>query len=103
MTNRFEAHLDPMPGGGYRVFLRFAKDGEPKPLLERDDKPSLFPTKTAALEECVATLLRYLNGNLRSESMAGEGIDPNGLFPSLKPVRRNGRVIPVSTNKRVRV
>jgi len=102
MTNRFDAYPEPLAGGCYRVMLRFAKDGEPKPLLERGDTPRIFQTEKEAWKASTESLVAYMNGNLRSEIMADQTTPADALFPSLKPIRRNGRVIPVTTNKRAR-
>jgi len=36
--NMFSAYTQPVPGG-YRVMLRFSKDGHPKPVMDAGDKP----------------------------------------------------------------
>lgn len=51
---------------GFVVMLRFAKDGEAKPLLERGEKPRIFPTEKEAWKASTAALIGYLNGSLTS-------------------------------------
>lgn len=79
---------------GFVVMLRFAKDGEAKPLLERGEKPRIFPTEKEALSECVTTLLRYMNGNYRCESMVAE-TPMQRADRAFKPIYRKGRKIEV--------
>ena len=101
MTNQFQAFPESVPGG-YRIMLRFPKDGQPKPVLSAPGCPQIVQTKAEAWEECTRHILKWMNGNLRSESMAGEVCKADLLFPGLKPIRRNGRVIPVTSSKRAR-
>lgn len=59
--NEFSAYPQPVPGG-YRVMMRFAKDGKPKPLMAPGDKPEIFQTERDAWQECCRHLLKYMNG-----------------------------------------
>ena len=94
--NRFDAYPEPVPGGSYRIMLRFPKDGQAKPVLSGPEQPHIVPTKAEAWEECTRHILKWMNGNYRSESM-GEDVSPaDALFSSLKPIYRKGRQITVS-------
>ena len=92
--NCFDAYPDPIPGG-YRIMLRFAEDGQPEPLLIKGGQPAIFNTKAEAWEACTASLLRYFNGSLTST-----GHKITSAKSEAEAIFKNGRRIPVETNRR---
>ncbi|WP_141683636.1 hypothetical protein [Rhizobium sp. AC27/96] len=68
--NEFAGFTRPVPGGHWAM-LRFARDGQPKPLMN-GDKPFVFPTEVEALRAVNCHLLAYFNGHLvRSGEIIG--------------------------------
>lgn len=61
--NEFAGFTRPVPGGHWAM-LRFARDGQPKPLMD-GDKPFVFPTEIEALRAVNRHLLAYFNGDYR--------------------------------------
>ncbi|MDH0126657.1 hypothetical protein N7376_22025 [Brucella intermedia GD04153] len=86
---------------GYYVMLRFARDGRPKPVMGEGDKPIIYPTKLEATERALQDLLAYMNTEyLRcGETASAARTEAEKLFPTLQPIRKNGKVIEV-TRKR---
>ncbi|MBB3144911.1 hypothetical protein FHS21_001312 [Phyllobacterium trifolii] len=60
--NRYSAYSQPVPGG-WRVMLRFSKDGHPKPVMGEGDKPEVFPSELLAQQAITKHLLAYFNGD----------------------------------------
>ena len=58
--NHFAAYVQEIPRG-YRVMVRFAQHGHPKPVMDKGDKPKVFQTKLEATEEALKHLLAYMN------------------------------------------
>lgn len=98
--NCFAAYLKEVPMG-YYVMLRFARDGRPKPVMGEGDKPIIYPTKLEATERALQDLLAYMNTEyLRcGETASAARTEAEKLFPTLQPIRKNGKVIEV-TRKR---
>jgi len=98
--NHFAAYAQPVPMG-YRVMIRFAQHGRPKPVMDKGDKPKVFQTKLEATEEALRHLLAYMNTEyLRCGEFASTAKnEAEALFPSLKPIRKNGKVIPVERKR----
>jgi hypothetical protein len=89
--NQFEA-APKCTASGWIVLIRFAKDGEAKPLLERGEKPRIFPTEKEAWKASTESLVAYLNGSLTStgcKTTAAKAAAEK-LF-----IRQKGRVIPI--------
>lgn len=94
--NEFAAYPQAVPGG-YRVMMRFAKDGKPKPLLTGGERSHIFSTREDALEACTKHLLAYMNGNYRRD---GERMERYASADALfKPVFRKGRKIEVERRR----
>lgn len=95
--NEFSGFTRPVPGGHWAM-LRFARDGQPKPLMD-GDKPFVFPSEVEALRAVNRHLLAYFNGAYRRD---GAKIDAKcraeKLF-NLKPIRSKGKVIPVERRR----
>lgn len=98
--NCFAAYTREVPGG-FWVMLRFARDGRPKPVMGEGDKPIIYPTKLEATEQAMKHLLAYMNSEyLRcGETASAAHSAGDNLFPTLKPIRKNGRVIQVSRKR----
>lgn len=76
-------------GGGWWGMLRFAKDGQPNPIMGPEDKPHVFPTELEALRAVNAHLLRYFNGNYRRDGAKAERFAAaDAMFPGLRTGRR---------------
>lgn len=99
--NHFAAYTQQVPGG-FWVMLRFARDGRPKPVMGEGDKPIIYPTKLEATERALQDLLAYMNSEyLRcGETASTAKSKAEALFPTLKPIRKNGKVIPVERKVR---
>ncbi|QRY69190.1 hypothetical protein JVX98_13295 [Ensifer sp. PDNC004] len=83
--NEFAGYTKPVPGGHWGM-LRFAKDGQPNPIMGPEDKPMVFPTELEALRAVNAHLLRYFNGTyLRCGVKAERHAKAESLFPTLRP------------------
>lgn len=98
--NHFAAYTQQVPTG-YRVMLRFAHHGRPNPVMDKGDKPKVFPTKLEATEEALRHLLAYMNTEyLRCGETASAALtEAEKLFPSLQPIRKNGKVIQVERKR----
>lgn len=96
MTNQFEA-APRSTSSGWIVLIRFAKDGEAKPLLERGEKPRIFPTEKEAWKASTEALCSYLNGSLTSS-----GFKTTALKEAAEKhfIRQRGKVIPVELSNR---
>jgi hypothetical protein len=97
-VNEFSAYPQPVPGG-YRVMLRFAKDGKPKPLMCAEDRPHIFPTEGQAWAACTHHLLAYMNGHFRRDGAVIEAKSKADALFNLKPIRTKGRVIAVERRR----
>lgn len=99
--NHFAAYTRQVPTGWW-VMVRFARDGRPKPIMETGNKPKVFPTELKATQEALRHVLAYFNGEyLRYGEKASVAIsEAEKLFPDLKPIRKNGKVIPVERKRR---
>jgi hypothetical protein len=96
--NEFAGYTKAVPGGHWAM-LRFARDGKPKPIMGKGDKPEVFPTELEALRAVNRHLLRYFNGEyLRDGAKAERFAAADALF-SLRPIRKNGRVIPIERRR----
>nr|WP_278374583.1 hypothetical protein [Brucella anthropi] len=98
--NHFSAYVREVPGG-YWAMLRFARDGKPKPIMGEGDKPIIYPTKLEATERALQDLLAYMNTEyLRcGETASAARTEAEKLFPSLQPIRKNGKVIQVERKR----
>lgn len=97
--NEFAGYTRPVPGGHWGM-LRFARDGQPKPIMGEGGAPVVFPTEIEALRAVNRHLLRYFNGEyLRDGAKAERYAAADSLF-NLRPIRKNGKVIEVSSNRR---
>ncbi|WP_313026857.1 hypothetical protein [Brucella sp.] len=68
---------------------RMPRDGRPKPILGKGAKPIIYPSKDAALEAAVASLLKYLNGDYKrgGEVILSHRKKAEALF---KPAEKQG-------------
>ena len=102
--------------GGWVAMVRFARDGELKPILEKTDKPRRDPSELLATKAALSPALAYFNGHLvASREIAGPKVsaieDANSVFKAgvfadgAKIVRlndrliRKGKVIPVERGR----
>lgn len=99
--NNFAAYLREVHGGWW-VMLRFARDGRPKPVMGEGDKPIVYRSKLEATERALQDLLAYMNTEyLRcGETASAARTEAEKLFPSLQPIRKNGKVIEVTRKRR---
>ncbi len=98
--NMFAAYTQTVPGG-YRVMLRFSKDGNPKPIMDVGDKPLVVPTKLEATQTALAHLLDYLNGDYQR---CGERL-PTAVSEAEKQfgaIFMKGRAIPIERKERAK-
>ncbi|MFD1199560.1 hypothetical protein ACFQ3K_14735 [Brucella gallinifaecis] len=98
--NHFAAYVQKVPRG-YRVMVRFAQHGRPNPILCKGGAPIVYPTKLEATEEALKHLLAYMNNEyLRvGETASSARTEAEKLFPSLQPIRKNGKVIQVERKR----
>lgn len=71
--NRYSAYPHRVPGmATWWAMLRVCRDAHPSPILDRDGKPKVFPTKGEAAEECLKHLVAFMNGRpIRGEQFEG--------------------------------
>lgn len=62
--NEYSGYTRPVPGG-FWAMLRFAKDGQPKPIMGRGEKPVIFPTELEATKAVLKATFAYFNGDYR--------------------------------------
>lgn len=75
--NRYAAY--PLKRGlGWWVMLRFARDGKPRPVMDKGDKPKSFDTAGEAWEEAAKHLLAFMNGH----EIRGERFDGSSSYRS---------------------
>jgi len=61
--NRYSAYPHRVPGHRtWWAMIRVCRDAHPSPILDRDGKPKVFPTKGEAAEECLKHLVNFMNG-----------------------------------------
>lgn len=59
-------------GFGWWAMIRLAKDGKPRPVMEKGDKPKVFNSPGEAWEEIAKHLLAFMNGHeIRGERFDG--------------------------------
>jgi hypothetical protein len=93
--NEFAGYTRPVPGGHWAM-LRFARDGKPKPIMGKGEKPHVFPTEVEALRAVNRHLLAYFNGDYqRSGEKLQATSKADALFPELRPIFRKGKKISV--------
>ncbi len=96
--NEFAGYTKTVPGGHWGM-LRFARDGQPKPIMGEGGAPVVFPTEIEALRAVNRHLLKYFNGEyLRDGAKAERFAAADKLF-SLKPIRKGGKVIEVERRR----
>lgn len=96
--NEYAGYAHPVPSGWWAM-LRFARDGKPKPIMGKGDKPEVFPTELEALRAVNRHLLRYFNGEyLRDGAKAERFAAADALF-NLRPIRKNGKVVPIERRR----
>ena len=103
--NTFTAYTQPVPGG-FRAMVRFARDGKPKPIMETEYRPKVYPTELEATKDALVHVLRYFNGIGNHEfRRAGETLqaaDADSHF-NLKPfIRQKGKSKRVIVERKVR-
>ena len=76
--------------GGHYAMLRFAENGQTKPVMGPKGTPMLFPTELEAQKAVTDHLLKYFNGSLRRD---GETI--TSARDAAERLFRKGRTIPV--------
>lgn len=91
--NEYSGYTRPVPGGHWAM-LRFAKDGQPKPIMGRGQKPVVFPTELEATKAVLKATFAYFNGDYRRDGVTITAVSKaDATFPDLKPLYRNGRKI----------
>lgn len=93
--NCFAAYPRPLPGGGFWAMIRLARDARPKPIMDKGERPVIYPTELEAQKACTKHLLAYFNGDLRRDgkTISARLSAAEALFPGLtKPtlVRQKG-------------
>ncbi|MEI4482211.1 MULTISPECIES: hypothetical protein [unclassified Phyllobacterium] len=95
--NEFSAYTQPVPGG-WRVMLRFSKDGHPKPVMDVGNKPLVLPCKLEATETAIKHLLAYMNGDYQrcGVTLSTAISEAEALF---KPILRKAGRKPVQVER----
>ncbi|MDQ0320028.1 hypothetical protein QO002_002166 [Pararhizobium capsulatum DSM 1112] len=62
--NEYSGYTRPVPGG-FWAMLRFAKDGQPKPLMGGGARPVVFPTELEATKAVLKATFAYFNGDYK--------------------------------------
>lgn len=71
MTNQYAAYVQEVPGG-YRAMIRVCREAKPNPLMEKGEKPKVYPTKDEALTELLSHVVSFMNGRpIRGEQFNG--------------------------------
>jgi hypothetical protein len=89
-------------GRGKRWFamLRLARDGEPKPLLNKGGSPVVFVDELSATKAALEHVLAYFNGHLvSSRDIAGGNIRIAKFQKAERLLFKKGRAIKVENAK----
>ena len=81
--------------GGWHAMLRLARDGAPKPLLDKGGDPRLFPDELAATKAVLLHVLAYFNGHLVSSGEIAGGSLKAARLASADKLFRKGKVVEV--------
>lgn len=102
--NKFDAYTSPVTGGGFHAMLRLASDAEPKPVMDKLGRPTVFEQESEALRSILWHLVRYINGHLvRDGEIAGTVLnDAEAHFNPVVRQKGKTRVISVSYKGRGR-
>ena len=87
MTNKYAAYVQEVPGG-YRAMIRVCREAKPNPVMDKGDKPKIYPTRAAALTELLSHVISFMNGRpIRGEHFNDEPVisDADAAFPGLQP------------------
>lgn len=82
--------------GGWHAMLRLARDGEPKPLLDKGGEPQIFPTELAATKAALSHVLAYFNGRLVSSGEIAGGSLKAARIAGAEKLFRKGKAIEVA-------
>ncbi|QIO64808.1 hypothetical protein [Rhizobium leguminosarum] len=94
--NEFDGYAHPLRGGGWRAMLRFARDAEAKPLLNRGGDPMRFEDELTATKAALRHVLAYFNGNLVSSGeIAGGTIHLARRERAERLFRKGGKIVEV--------
>ncbi len=86
--------------GGWWAMLRFARDGECKPLLGSGGEPILYTDELTATKAALRHVLAYFNGHLVSSiEIAGADVQALKFENANRLLFRKGKVIPVQRMK----
>lgn len=99
--NHFAAYIQGVPNG-YRVMVRFAQHGRPNPVLNKGGTPIIFRTELEATQQALKHVLAYFNGDYlrHGETASSAKSEAEKLFPDLKPIRKNGKIVHVERKRR---
>lgn len=75
--------------------LRLARDGAPKPLLDKGGEPQIFPTELAATKAALSHVLAYFNGHLVSSGEIAGGSMKDARIARAEKLFRKGKAIEV--------
>lgn len=95
--NEYSGYTVPVIGGHWAM-LRFAKDGQPKPIMGRGEKPVVFPTELEATKAVLKATFAYFNGDYRR---AGDRCQA-AKSAADKLFMGGGKVIPVAQKAKAR-
>lgn len=86
MTNKYAAYVQEVPGG-YRAMIRVCREAKPNPVMDKGDKPKIYPTRAAALTELLSHVVGFMNGRpIRGEHFNDEpAISDADAHFNLKP------------------
>lgn len=93
--NEFQIGAQPI-AGGYLAWIRKVHRADNEVIKGKGGKPVIYPTREAAKAAAGDAMVAYINGSLvRDGEVIKARSEGDAHFPTLKPIRRNGRVIPV--------
>lgn len=84
--NCFDATYRPV-AGGYHAMVRLPRHAAPKPILAKGGKPKIYESALAAQKAATASLLAYINGDLRrdGEKLLATHKKAEALFKKRRP------------------
>jgi hypothetical protein len=99
--NRYAFYVQEIFPGQWRAMVRFSKDGQPKPIMAKGNKPEIYgsePEAYRALNKAVAT---YFNGEYLR---CGETISKReaNMRKAERIFMGGGKVVPIEHKERVK-
>lgn len=99
--NRYAFYVQEICPGVWRPMVRFSKDGQPKPIMAKGNKPEVFGSEPEAYRALNRAVSAYFNGDyLRCGETLSKSVvakkKANSVFSG------GGKVIPIERKARAR-